>query len=123
MKDNKSDQEIRIGIRIQEMRQEFLTAMTFHNKHDKIRKMELKQKEKRSQLHAQEAFNKNRHQYAKKFLDPKAVQGKPGFSKEVANGYFHTTHEDKKRDYQYNPLRGIPKPAARGNSYLKIYHP
>ena len=78
------------------MKQEFLTAMWLHNK---ISKMELKQKGKRSQLHAQEAFNKNPHQYAMKLLDPKAAQGKPGFSREVANEYFHTTYADKKRGY------------------------
>ena len=110
MKDNKTDQEIR------KMTEEFLKAMRLH---DKIRKMELKQKEKMSQLpwlHTQEAFNKNLHQYAKTLLDPKAAQGKPGFSREVAiNEYFQTRYEDKKRDYQYNPLKGIPnipKPAA-----------
>ena len=74
--------------------------------------MELKQKEKRSQLQAQEAFNKNPHQYAKKFLYPKAAQGKPGFSKEVANEFSRQHYAEKKRNYQYNPLRGIPKPAA-----------
>ena len=64
MKDSKPDQEIR------KMKQEFLKAMRLHNK---IRKMELQKKEKRSQLHALEAF--------KKLLDPKAAQGKPGFSR------------------------------------------
>ena len=53
--------------------------------HNKIRKMEIKQKEKRSQLHARETFNKNPHQHAKELLGPKAAQGKPGFSREVAN--------------------------------------
>ena len=55
IKDNKPDQEIR------KMKQEFLKAMRLNNK---IRKMELKQKEKRSHVHAQEAFKKNPHQYA-----------------------------------------------------------
>ena len=70
MKVNKPDQEIR------KMKQEFLKAMRLHNK---IRKMELKQ---------------NPHQYAKN--DPRAAQGKSGFSSEVANGYFQTTYEGKK---------------------------
>ena len=37
------------------MKQEFLKAMRLHNQ---MGKMELKQKEKKSQLHAQEAFKK-----------------------------------------------------------------
>ena len=56
--------------------------------------MELKQKEKRSHVHAQGAFKKNPHQYAKNLLDCKGAQGKPGFSREVANEYFRTTYED-----------------------------
>ncbi len=50
MKDNKPDHEIL------KVKQEFLKAMRLHNK---IGKMELKEKEKRSQRHAQA---KNPHQ-------------------------------------------------------------
>ena len=78
--------------------------------HNKTRKMELKQKEKRSQLNAQ-VFNTNPHQYAKKIFNSKAAEGRPGFSRDVRNEYFHTPYEDKKRDYQNNSLSNISKPA------------
>ena len=98
---NKMDEEIH------ELK--FLKAMRLQSK---IRKMELNHKEKRSQIHAHEAFNKNSHQYVNKLLDNKTAQGKPSFSTGVANEFFYATYEDKIRDYYYNSLRCIPKPAA-----------
>ena len=95
MKDNKPDQEIR------KMKQEILKAMRMQKQNQENG---LKQKEKRSQLHAQEAI---------KILTnvPRSYR-KTGFSREVVNEYFQTAYEDKKRDCQYNPLWGILKPAA-----------
>ena len=50
-----------------------------------------------------------RTKYAKDLLDNKNRQGEPEFSKEVADKFFKSTYRDKKRQYRYNPLKGIPK--------------
>ena len=101
--ENKPDTEIK------QIKQEFLKVVRLHNK---VRKLELKHKEKKDQTRAQEAFKEDPHKYAKTLLDDQAKQGAPELNKESANEYFRTTYCDTKRQHRYNPLRGIPKADA-----------
>ena len=78
--------------------------------HNKVRKLDLKQKEKRKCDQSQERFKENPHKYEKDLLDNKNRQGEPEFSKEVADKFFKSSYKDNKRQYRYNPLKGIPKP-------------
>ena len=50
-------------------------------------------------------------------MDTKDEQGAPEFSKETAEAYFRHTYRDNKRQYWYNPLRGIPKAQAPDNEF------
>jgi len=49
------------------------------------------------------------HRYAKELFHP-PQQGKPNFSKEVAESYFRETYSDPNRDFKYDPPPGLPRP-------------
>ena len=88
-------------------RQSFLKMIRLHNK---VRKLELKQREKRDGDKTQNCFKENSHKYAKDLLNDQKKQGEPEFSKEVADKFFKTTYRDGNRQFRYDPLKGIPKP-------------
>ena len=67
-------------------------------------------KEKRKCDQSHERFKENPHKYAKDLLDNKNRQGEPEFTKKAADNFFKSTYRDNKRQYRYNPLKGIPKP-------------
>ncbi len=101
VRDSKPEQELG------KMRQDFLKMIRLHNK---VRKLELKQKEKQENNKSNERFKENPHKYAKDLLNDQKKQGEPEFGKEAADKFFKSTYKDSNRHHSYNPLEGIPKP-------------
>ena len=97
------------------LRKDYLKLVRLHNK---VRKLELKAKEKEAASKAHQQFRQNPYQYAKSMLDDKQ-QRKPSFNKTTAEKYFKEVNSDKKRDYKYHPLTGMkrpPKPTTQFNT-------
>ena len=108
VKESRPEQEIG------KMRQNFLKMIRLHNK---VRKLELKQKEKRDGDKTQNRFKENLHKYAKDLLNDQKKQGEPEFSKEVADKFFKTTYRDGNRQFRCDPLKGIPKPDPQKQNF------
>lgn len=101
IRDSRPEQEVG------KMKQEFMKMIRLHNK---VRKLDLKHKEKNEYEESQKRFKENPHKYAKNLLDNQTRQGEPEFSKETADKFFKMTYRDNKRQHRYNPLKGMPKP-------------
>ena len=111
MKESRPEKEIG------KMRQDFLTMIRLHNK---VRKLDLKQKRREKCDQSQERFKGNPHKYAKDLLDNKNRQGEPEFSKEVADKFFKSTYRDKKVPIKIQPSGRDPQAqTSKAELYVK----
>lgn len=93
--------------KIKDLKKEFHKLVRLHNK---IRKLEIKQMDKKSSNKAQQQFRENPHQFAKKLFNDNQNR-QPSFQKPTAEKYFKETLNDKKRDYKYHPMKNMKKAA------------
>ena len=87
----------------------YKTLMQAVRLHHDLAQSVKKSKEELKQHKAKERFLQDPNRYAKDLLSP-PTQGKPNFTKEVADQYFPQTYSDKDRSFIYNPPAGLPRP-------------
>ena len=113
-KKNALKSELRSAIRqgkdeseISMIKKTFWQVMRLHNK---VRKLELSNRKRKSCKLANRRFRKNPFAYSRQLLSDKKSRVQPQFGKEKAEIYFKETYSDKKRNRSHVPMSEMKRP-------------
>lgn len=81
-------------------------------KHNRVRVALHYAEKKRATARAEKSFRSDPFRYNKNLFNPPNANGSPAFSKEEAESYFPPLYRDSERDYLYEPLENLKRPAA-----------
>ena len=108
--------QVKSGLASDKKRKEYHMAVRLHNK---IVKLERREKNEKLRNEAMRDFRKNPFKYAQNLLNESKKKKKlsPNLSQNRTENYFRSTYYNRKRHHNYHSIKGLPRTARPKDSF------